>query len=137
MQLVNRAHAIFNVHGIKKEYLTSKIGFERAVRSREWSDVELGKLKAIETQLDAIRESRKVLDAENITLAKTFPGYENLISIKGIGPLSATTLLVTIGDIKRNLQKFQKYTWMRDNFTKYRDYGMSSAPKLGFLRVPY
>lgn len=102
VSLLNKVHAMFNGHGIKikKEVLTSKIGFERAVNSHEWSRVEQTELKVIAAQLDMIRENEKVLKAEITAAAKTLPGYENLISIKGIGPLSAAIFLVTIGDIK-------------------------------------
>lgn len=106
VSLLNKVHAMFNGHGIKikKEVLTSKIGFERAVNSHEWSRVERTELKVIAAQLDMIRENEKELRAEITAVAKTLPGYKNLISIKGIGPLSAAIFLVTIGDI-RNFAK--------------------------------
>ena len=102
VQCINTVHAMFNAHGIKikKTSLGSKIGFERAVDSREWSRAEKVALEAIAIQLDALRKSQKLLNAEITAIAETLPGYENLISIKGIGALSAAAFLVEIGDIK-------------------------------------
>ena len=40
------------------------------------------------------------MDAEIAALAETLPVYKNLISIKGIGVLSAATFLAAIGDIR-------------------------------------
>ena len=102
VQYINTAYAMFNAHGIKikKKGLNSKVGFERAVAGHEWNRLERGTLRAIEKQLEAIRKNQKELDAEIEAIAKTLPGYENLVSIKGISMLSATTFLITIGDIK-------------------------------------
>jgi transposase len=102
VSLLNKAHGLFNRHGIKikKETLTSKVGFERAVNSREWKPLEQVELEVIAAQLAAIRESDKRLKAEMTAVAKTLPGYDSLISIKGIGPLSAAVFLCTIGDIE-------------------------------------
>ena len=102
VQYINKVHAMFNGHGvkIKRNSLTSKVGFERTVKSREWSRVERATLEAMTIQLEAIRKSLKVLDTEIAALAETLPGYKNLISIKGIGMLSAATFLAAIGDVK-------------------------------------
>ena len=91
VQYINKVHAMFNDHGakIKKNSFASKVGFERAVKSREWSKVERATLEAMVIQLEAIHKSPKVLDAKIVALAETLPGYKNLISIKGIGMLSA------------------------------------------------
>ena len=69
------------------------------MNSREWSQVEQAELKVIVAQLDVIRASEKKLRAEIIALAETLPGFENLVSIKGIGSISAAAFLITIGDI--------------------------------------
>ncbi|MCH2037356.1 MAG: IS110 family transposase [Rickettsiales bacterium] len=102
VSLLNKAHGLFNRHGvkIKKETLTSKIGFERAVNSHEWEPLEQVELEVIAAQLAVIRESDKRLKAGITAVAKTLPGYNSLISIKGIGPLSAAVFLCTIGDIE-------------------------------------
>jgi transposase len=49
--------------------------------------------------LEALRAGVKRLEAEIAVFVKSLPGYDNIISIKGIGPLSAATLLTHIGDI--------------------------------------
>ena len=85
VQYINKAYAMFNGHGvkIKKTGLASNIGFELAMNSREWSKVERTTLQAIEVQLEAIRESRKVPYAESAALAETLLGYETpMISCK-------------------------------------------------------
>lgn len=53
VQYINKAYAMFDSHGvnIKKRGLISKAGFERAVNSRERSNVERGTLQAISVQL--------------------------------------------------------------------------------------
>ena len=62
VSLLNKVHAMFSVHGIKikKESLTSKIGFERAENSREWSQVEQTGLKVIAAQLDVMSKRERV-----------------------------------------------------------------------------
>lgn len=102
VSLLNKAHGLFNRHGIKikKETITSKIGFERAVASHEWTLLEQVELEVIAAQLATIHESDKQLKKEITAVARTLPGYGNLISIKGIGPLSAAIFLCTIGDIE-------------------------------------
>ena len=102
VQCVNTAYAMFNGHGIKvkKGGLASKAGFERAVAGHEWNKLERGTLRTIAKQLQAIREIQKELDADIEAIAKTLPGYENLVSIKGVSMLSAATFLITIGDIR-------------------------------------
>lgn len=88
-------------HGckVKRETLTSRAGFARHVAGREWSALEKVELDVIAGQLDALRDSVKTLDREITAAAKTLPGYANLISIKGIGPLSTAVMLAHIGEI--------------------------------------
>ena len=50
--------------------------------------------------VEGIREHVKNLEAEIVVAAKTLPGFEGLVSIKGIGALSVAVILVTIGNIK-------------------------------------
>jgi transposase len=102
VSLLNKVHGLFIRHGmkIKKETLTSKKGFEQAVAGHAWEALEQVEIDVIATQLHSIRESCKRLEKEITAFAKTLPGYDNLISIKGIGPLSAAVFLCTIGDIE-------------------------------------
>ena len=53
----------------------------------------------IAAQLEAIRDNVKTLEKEIAAFVKTMPGYDNLISIKGIGALSAAVMLTHIGEI--------------------------------------
>ena len=56
VQLINTVYAMFHVRGvkIKKQSLVSKVGFERAVNSCEWSEVERGMLQAIAVRSKAM-----------------------------------------------------------------------------------
>ncbi|MFZ5698563.1 MAG: IS110 family transposase [Pseudomonadota bacterium] len=102
VSLPGPVHGLFVRHGlkVKRETLTSQAGFRRHVESCQWSALEKAELEVIGSQLDALREGAKRLEKEIATFAKTLPGYANLISIKGIGPLSAAVMLTHIGEIK-------------------------------------
>ena len=102
ISLLNKAHAMFNSHGIKvkKEVLTSRVGFERHVGAHEWSALEQVELEVIATQIDSVKAGCKRLEKEITRSVKTLDGYDNLISIKGIGSLSAAVFICTIGNIK-------------------------------------
>jgi transposase len=111
--LLGKVHGLFVRHGlkVKREALTSQAGFNRHIKSREWSALEKVELEVIAGQIGAIGDSVKRLDKEIATSAKTLPGYANLISIKGIGPLSAAIMLLHIGDIRdfKNTGKLAAY----------------------------
>lgn len=100
--LLGKVHGLFVRHGlkVKREALTSQAGFKRHVASHAWSALEQVELEVIEGQIAAIRDSVKRLDKEIAAAAKSLPGYGNLLSIKGVGPLSAAVMLLHIGDIK-------------------------------------
>ncbi len=102
VSLIGKVHGLFVRHGlkVKREALTSAKGFSRHVASHRWSALEKVELQVIESHLAAIRENVKQLEKEIAAFAKTLPGYDNLISIKGIGPLSTAVMLTHIGDIK-------------------------------------
>lgn len=99
--LLGKVHGLFVRHGlkVKREVLTSQAGFARHVASHAWSALEQVELKVIESHLAVIRQNVKQLEKEIAAFAKTLPGYENIISIKGIGSLSAAVMLTHIGDI--------------------------------------
>jgi len=101
VSLFNKVHGTFVRHGlkVKKETLTSKKGFERSVAKHQWDTLEQIELEAIAGQLDSIKESCRKLEQGITEFAKKLPCYDNIISIKGIGPLSAAVFLCTIGDI--------------------------------------
>lgn len=57
-------------------------------------------LEAITEQLESIKNICKKLEKETCKFAKELPDYVNLISIKGIGDLSAAIFLCNIGNIE-------------------------------------
>lgn len=101
VSLINKVHGMFNRHGIKikKEKLTTQKGFEKSVKAHAWGTLEQIEIDVITEQLESLKNSLKKLEKEIMSFAETLPGFKNLISIKGIGALSAAILLSTIGDI--------------------------------------
>jgi transposase len=102
VSLLGKVHGLFVRHGlkVKREALTSQAGFKRHVASCQWSALEQVELNVISDQLGSLHDSIKRLEKGIAAAAKTLPGYDNLISIKGVGPLSAAIMLLHIGDIK-------------------------------------
>lgn len=113
VSLIGKVHGMFVRHGlkIKREVLTSKIGFIREVENHDWSLLECAELEVIHTQLQSLHIGIKQLEKDITAYAKNLPGYENLISIKGIGPLSAAVMLTHIGNIEdfKNAGKLAAY----------------------------
>lgn len=101
VSLINKAHGLFNRHGIKikKEVLTTKKGFEVSIKKHSWDILEQIEVEVITQQLSSLKDSIQKLEKEITSFAQTLPGFKNLISIKGIGAFSAAVLLSTIGDI--------------------------------------
>lgn len=101
VSLLGTVHGLFVRHGLKsrREVLTSQAGFTRAVAGHDWSPLERVELAVSDDQLQGQHRNIKRLEREIAALAKTLPGYNNLISIKGIGPLSVAVLLTHIGAI--------------------------------------
>jgi transposase len=101
VSLINKVHGLFNRHGlkIKKEVLTTQKGFEKSVKAHTWQALERIEIDVITEQLESLRKSLVKLEKEITSFAQTLPGFKNLISIKGIGALSAAILLSTIGEI--------------------------------------
>jgi len=113
VSLLGKVHGMFVRHGlkIKREVLTSKVGFAREVAKHDWSALERAELAVIENQIHSLHDNIRTLEKEIAAFAKTLPGYDNLISIKGIGPLSAAVMLTHIGDIEdfKNTGKMAAY----------------------------
>lgn len=101
VSLIGKVHGLFVRHGqkVKREALTSKVGFARHVASVQWSVLEQAELAVIEAQLISLHASIYQLGKDIEAFAKTLPGYDNLLSIKGIGSLSAAVMLCHINDI--------------------------------------
>ncbi|HEX4602789.1 MAG TPA: IS110 family transposase [Candidatus Angelobacter sp.] len=83
---------------LKREALSSKIGLERVLASPVSSMVQL-ELRVLVGQIRTLSESIAELEERLEEESQQLPGYANLTSIKGIGMLSATVLLTTIGKI--------------------------------------
>lgn len=113
VSLIGKVHGMFVRHGlkIKREVLTSKAGFAREVDKHDWTALEQAELIVIKGQLHSLHVGIKQLEKDITVFAKTLPGYDNLISIKGIGPLSAAVMLTHIGDIEdfKNAGKLAAY----------------------------
>jgi len=100
-QNLNKIHALYNREGIKikKAGLCSK----KALVSLDLEVLDVHSkvqcdalIKMVLHLMDVIYELEKHL----IEVAQKLRGYENLISIKGIGPRSAAVFLSVIGDVR-------------------------------------
>jgi transposase len=98
--LKNKVNNRFAMYGrpLRRETLSSEKGLA-AVEAEPFDTlvrVEIGVLVAQIRSLNAaVKELEKVIEAE----AEKLAGYENLVSIKGIGSMGAATLLTIIGDV--------------------------------------
>lgn len=98
--LINKLHNMMNSNGIasKRNQYSSEKGLNRIL---DYSLDELTKLE-IEIIIEQIKQLNigiNKLEKEINVQGKQLKGYENLISIKGIGPKSAALLLSIIGNI--------------------------------------
>jgi len=99
--LINRVYGILNGHGlkIKKAQLTTIKGFDKAVALEELSPLEKASIAIIRDELASLRKHIKELEKLLVEYAEHIPGYKNLLSIKGIGPLGAAIFMAHISDI--------------------------------------
>jgi len=97
---MNKVHGILNSCGIKlkKEVLSTKKGLKQ-VLAYKLDDISHFEIKMLINQIESLSESIKQLDQKLVNEASEMKGYENLVSIKGIGERSAAILLSAIGDI--------------------------------------
>jgi transposase len=84
---------------LKKESLGSKIGIKRLLEM-DWTEIERIEIEIIVEQMKALQMSIKKLEKAIEPQAKKKIGYENLISMTGIGSRSAGVLLSIIGDVQ-------------------------------------
>ncbi|MGI8638770.1 MAG: IS110 family transposase [Pyrinomonadaceae bacterium] len=99
--LLNKVHCLLVASGrkAKKESLASTLGKQR-ILAMEWRASERVELEVICSQIESLTKSVKRLEAEIGVLGKEFAGFENLVSIKGIGERSAALLLAVIGEVE-------------------------------------
>ena len=98
--LLNKIHALAVSRGwkLKKESLGGKKGLEKVLEF-EWSAVERVELEIISEQIVALKTSIKRLETAISEAGVNLAGFENLLSVTGIGERSASVLLAVIGAI--------------------------------------
>jgi transposase len=98
--LMNKIHALAVSRGwkLKKESLSSKKGLAAAMQM-EWSVIERIELEIISEQIGALKQSIKRLEKAVGELSAQLAGFENLITVTGIGARSAGVLLSVIGEV--------------------------------------
>lgn len=98
--LLNKIHGLLNSQGIKlkKESLSSTKGLHRALGYAidEMCQIEI---KIIVDQIESLNKSIKRLEEVISQQARQLVGYDNIISIKGVGEKSAAILLSVIGNV--------------------------------------
>jgi transposase len=99
--LINKIHALYVARGrkLKKTSLASEKGLEKVLLS-EWNAIERIELEIIIEQIRSLKVSIKKLDKAIEAESGKLKGYESLVSLSGIGSLSAGILLSVIGEIK-------------------------------------
>lgn len=98
--LINKIHGILNGLGrkVKKETLTTKKGLSKIFEYKYKLATKI-ELEVIRDQIESLNENIAKLDEALQLIGETFEGFNNLVSIKGIGKKSASILLSVIGDI--------------------------------------
>jgi transposase len=98
--LLNKIHGLLNGQGIKlkKESLSSKKGLLRTL-DYPLSDVARIECEIIVEQVQQLNKSVARIDEASSDQAKRLDGFENIVSIKGVGEKSAAILLSVIGDV--------------------------------------
>ena len=111
--LINRSHSVLHRQGISlgKRQLLSLCAFDKRVFTQNLQPISELELRHLHAQITHLTLSLKQLEKDIESLAKSLPGYENLLSLKGIAPLSAATLLCIIGNINdfSNPNKLSSY----------------------------
>jgi len=98
--LLNKIHALAVSNGrkLKKESLSSERGLAR-VMEQEWTISERLELEIIIEQIGSLKRSIKRIDIAIGEESRKLTGFENLITITGIGERSAGVLLSVIGEV--------------------------------------
>jgi len=99
--LLNKIHSLAVSRGrkLKKESLGSKRGLEN-VLAQEWSEIERLELEIIKEQIESLQKSLRRLDEALAEAGRELKGFENLVSVTGIGERSAGVLLAVIGEVR-------------------------------------
>lgn len=96
----NRVHSLLNAHGVdtSREMFSSEKGLEKAL-GVELPETVRFEVSVLVEQIRSLNKSIATLEEKMGVLGKDISGQKNLQSIKGIGLLSATILLTSIGNI--------------------------------------
>jgi len=99
--LKNKIHGILNANGYvtKREIFTSEKGLDR-IFELELDDAYQFELRIIVGQIKSLTESIDKITEELTNRGKKMKGFDNLKSISGIGDISATIMLSTIGNVE-------------------------------------
>ncbi len=99
--LINKIHALYVSNGrkLKKASLSSDKGLDKVLLC-EWRAIERIELEIIIEQIRSLKVSIKKLDKAIEVESEKLKGYQSLVSMSGIGSLSAGILLSVIGNIK-------------------------------------
>jgi len=98
--LKNKIHNILNASGVvtTKEMFSGDKGLNK-VLSMNLDDADIFELRIIIDQIKSLNKAIDEINKELTDRGKKLAGHKNLTSITGIGDLSATILLNTIGDV--------------------------------------
>jgi transposase len=98
--LINKIYNVLNGHGIayKKETLSSEKHLQQ-VLSFNWDAIVRVELEVLAEQIRSLSKSIKKLDDQMTEHGRNLKGFDNIVSIKGIGERSATVLLSVIDDV--------------------------------------
>lgn len=99
--LKNKVHNILNANGIvtKTELLTSDKSLDRVLENK-LDEACLFELEIIVGEIRNLNEAIAKIDKQIKDRGQKLDGYKNVTSITGIGDMSGTILLNTIGDVK-------------------------------------
>jgi transposase len=110
--LKNKIHGILLEHGIqsKREMFSSHKALQKVLEAPV-SETSRFELEVIVKQINSLTEGIKELEGKIKDKGKGLKGHKNLQSITGIGELSSTIILCTIGDIAdfENKKKLAAY----------------------------
>lgn len=100
--LLVKTHSVLvrNGYKIPRSKLGQKCAFIKYVFSLTWSEETLEELKIIYDQILHTNKMIEALETKIEEAAYSLYGYENLLSIKGIGPVTGATILAAIADIR-------------------------------------
>lgn len=108
----NKIHNIMNANGIalKREMMSSEVGLEEILKI-ELSEMPSFEIGILVEQIRNLNKAIKKIDEEVKRRGKSQKGHESITSIDGIGEITGTIILNTIGNIDdfENEKKLESY----------------------------